>query len=103
MISIMLVVHWILTPLIASQMIASPAFAFILAMSTQTSLWSILYIALEIEQPFGEDMNDLPMADMQIEFNDFLELLLIEQVQTAPAYTQFSASTCSGELQRCSF
>jgi len=103
MITIMLVVHWLLTPLIASQMIASPILAFMLSMILQTSLWSIIYIALEIEQPFGEDMNDLPMADMQVEFNDFLELLLVEQVQTAPEYTKFSASTTPDELRRCSF
>lgn len=101
--SVMLLAHWVLTPIIASQMVESPTFAGVLSMLVQTSFWSIIYIGLEIEQPFGEDMNDLPMAQMQIDFNDSLALLLLEPVQTAPAYTQFATSTVSNEVRRCLF
>lgn len=32
-----------------------------------TSFWTLFYIAQEIDQPFGEDANDLPVRDMQKE------------------------------------
>ncbi|CAK9071615.1 Ubiquitin-conjugating enzyme E2 11 [Durusdinium trenchii] len=34
-----------------------------------TSYWTLFYIAQEIDQPFGEDSNDLPVVELQHEFN----------------------------------
>lgn len=52
-----------------------------------TAYWTMLYIALELEQPFGEDLNDLPVKDMQREMNQHLILLLNKRVQLPPRYT----------------
>lgn len=40
------------------------------------SFWTVIYIAVEIDQPFGDDPNDLPLIEMQEEFNADLVRLL---------------------------
>lgn len=48
------------------------------------SLWSINYIAVEIEMPFGSDANDLPMTSMAKSMNDNLALLLNPLLKDVP-------------------
>merc|ERR1719254_108571 len=48
--------------------------------------WSINYIAAEIEMPFGEDDNDLPISLLQEGFNTSLRMLLDECTRKPPAY-----------------
>jgi predicted membrane chloride channel (bestrophin family) len=47
--------------------------------SASALFWSINYIAAEIEMPFGEDANDLPIAQLQEGFNTSLRMLIDEQ------------------------
>merc|ERR550532_2898610 len=51
------------------------------------AFWSLNYIAAEIEHPFGEDLNDLPVADMLKDMNRSLRALLLEQTQNPPKFT----------------
>jgi len=46
--------------------------------------WSIHFIAVEIEMPFGEDPNDLPIGKINDDFNRALTKLLEKQAQTTP-------------------
>jgi len=46
--------------------------------------WSLHYIAVEIEMPFGEDLNDLPMEAINRRFNKVLERLLDTKAQQTP-------------------
>jgi len=45
-----------------------------------------MYIALEIDQPFGNDFNDLPVSQMQRDFNRSLLELLDPIAQKPPEY-----------------
>merc|ERR1712232_561327 len=65
------------------------------------SFWSINYIAMELEQPFGDDPNDLPMAELQSNFNSSLCVLFDEQAVQPPAF-EFENSMLGRSKQRLS-
>eukprot|EP00931_Biecheleriopsis_adriatica_P027163 TRINITY_DN16375_c0_g1_i2.p1 TRINITY_DN16375_c0_g1~~TRINITY_DN16375_c0_g1_i2.p1 ORF type:complete len:573 (+),score=80.89 TRINITY_DN16375_c0_g1_i2:65-1720(+) len=86
MITGMLLVHWIVTPLFASQIVESAWWAGILCFCVSCAFWSLIYIALEIDQPFGEDANDLPVKEMMRNWNASLNMLLKPEMQSRPDY-----------------
>merc|ERR1711971_39505 len=53
-----------------------PLRAFIFAFVSTFCLWSMHYTSLEIEQPYGDDYNDLPLESMQTSLNDSLVNIL---------------------------
>ncbi|CAE7349157.1 unnamed protein product [Symbiodinium natans] len=64
-----LIFYTALTPVVASQAILRPLWAGIMVFVVCISYWTLYYIAQEIDQPFGDDANDLPIREMQHEFN----------------------------------
>jgi len=63
------------------------------------SYFSLHLIALEIELPFGEDANDLPLEEMQMEMNVRLAVLLDPLTQTTPKMPHFKhAERSNGDL-----
>merc|ERR1719424_2578410 len=50
------------------------------------SFWSINFIGLELEDPFGGDANDLPIHSMQVDLNQSLKELLKPMAMKAPGY-----------------
>merc|ERR1719210_1495538 len=84
MITCMLLVHWVVTPMIASMVVYTWYWAGIMSFFVTAAFWSLIYIALEIDQPFGEDSNDLPMREMQQDFNRSLLQLLNPYAQSPP-------------------
>jgi len=82
----MLVVHWLVTPLMASYVIQTPWWAGLLCFITVVGMWSVMYIAVELDQPFGSDHNDLNVAEMQRDFNMSLLQLLHPLAQQPPVY-----------------
>eukprot|EP00929_Paragymnodinium_shiwhaense_P061866 TRINITY_DN30906_c0_g1_i1.p1 TRINITY_DN30906_c0_g1~~TRINITY_DN30906_c0_g1_i1.p1 ORF type:complete len:675 (+),score=136.83 TRINITY_DN30906_c0_g1_i1:168-2192(+) len=88
MLTVSLIVHWICTPFV-SAMIIEPGQrvlgAFIVGVSVW-GLWSINYIAAEIENPFGDDPNDLPVENMQTHFNRSLRTLIDPLCQIPPSF-----------------
>lgn len=99
MITIMMLIHLIVTPVLASQLCTTPMWSGSLTLCVVTAFWSMQYIALEIEQPFGEDMNDLPVAAFQSEMNDSLTLLLEPEVQSPPIF-EFQEARARRDVQR---
>lgn len=87
MITCMLLVHWLVTPLLASQLIESLPIAGVLCFFVTFSFWCLIYIALEIDQPFGEDANDLPLREMQRDFNQSMLNLMHPLAQKVPTIT----------------
>lgn len=85
-INFMLLIHGAITPLLAAHVVKTPWWAAVVCFNVQCAFWSVVYIALEIEQPFGSDANDFPVADMQIDFNMSLMRLLEPLAQHPPAY-----------------
>mmetsp|Transcript_43080 Transcript_43080/g.116157 ORF Transcript_43080/g.116157 Transcript_43080/m.116157 type:complete len:534 (-) Transcript_43080:179-1780(-) len=88
MITCMLIVHWFATPLLASQIMDSMVAAGVVCFFVTLSFWCLIYIALEIDQPFGEDANDLPLRDMQKDFNQSLLTLMHPLAQKVPVYRE---------------
>lgn len=84
--SFLLLMHWALTPIIASLVMPKDRWAACLAFMSVFCLWSIYYISQEIEQPFGDHQNALPCQDMQYDCNRILSLLITQKVQEPPAY-----------------
>lgn len=48
--------------------------------------WCIHFIAMEIEMPFGDDDNDLPLSELITNMNDSLTNLMDKQVQAVPPF-----------------
>jgi len=86
MITVMLLVHWVTSAVICSTSIESPVWAGLLSFAVVLSFWSINFIALELEDPFGDDANDLPIYEMQTDLNSSLKELLNSHASKAPDY-----------------
>jgi len=103
MITLMLMMHWVITPVASCLIIDDIVWAAVLTFVTVFAFWSINYIAEEIEMPFGDDINDLPIADMQKDMNQSLFVLLQRGSQIPPVFRfRRSAHTETG-LQMCIF
>jgi len=83
----MLVVHWLVTPMLCSLVIESWWWAAIMAFLVTGSFWSLMHIAMEIDQPFGADANDLPIKEMMKDYNRSLITLLNSAAQKAPTFS----------------
>merc|ERR1719424_1132534 len=86
MISVMLLMHWFVAAVICATSIESPVWAGLLSFSVIISFWSINFIALELEDPFGDDANDLPIHGMQIDLNISLRELMQTAAQSPPKF-----------------
>jgi len=72
----LLVMHLILTPFVMVFETSHPLISGILAFIQVFILWSLQSIAIELENPFGADANDLDVHEMQHDMNNRLLLLL---------------------------
>lgn len=86
MLTVMLVVHAMATPLIAALLMRSPSWASTITFVSVLGFWSTNYISVEIESPFGHDANDLPLVNIQQDLNASLWILLEKQTQDVPAF-----------------
>merc|ERR1712217_153343 len=77
----------LLQPLLAATFIDSPLWAGILSFMGIFTLWSINYVAQEIERPYGDGHNDLPLVEMQLSFNTSLTALLEKQAMQPPMFS----------------
>lgn len=85
----MLVVHWAAMPIISAIVLRKDIAAltsFVVVFFT----WCVHHIAVQLEQPFGYDANDLPMYQMQHEWNMSLSTLLLRRAQQPPKF-EFNA------------
>jgi putative membrane protein len=76
----------ILQPVMAATFIESPLWASALAFLVVFTMWSINYVGHEIERPFGDSPNDLPLMRLQLEFNRSLEVLLEKEALQPPVF-----------------
>mmetsp|Transcript_16529 Transcript_16529/g.30561 ORF Transcript_16529/g.30561 Transcript_16529/m.30561 type:complete len:487 (-) Transcript_16529:75-1535(-) len=80
----LLLLHWALSPLVICMWVDEWVWAGVFCFIQVFILWSLNAIATEIEDPFGEDQNDLDGAEMQQEFNQHLLLLLQPTTKRTP-------------------
>lgn len=86
MVVCMVLVQWVMTVLLAVHEVEAHYLSGVGAFVINTCLWCLVYIAHEIEQPFGRDANDLPLVLLQQHFNENLADLLDKQSLARPAY-----------------
>mmetsp|Transcript_34239 Transcript_34239/g.111530 ORF Transcript_34239/g.111530 Transcript_34239/m.111530 type:complete len:562 (+) Transcript_34239:147-1832(+) len=73
---LLLLFHLIATPFLTCIWVKSAFWASLVSFMQVFFLWSLNSIATELENPFGEDVNDLPARDLQLEMNTRLLMLL---------------------------
>lgn len=78
LIAILLFLHILLTPLMISCLIQSKIWAPLFTFVPIFAMFSVNFIGVELENPFGTDDNDLPLAHFQGEMNKCLMMLLHE-------------------------
>lgn len=86
LISSMLVIHWMLTAVICATSVATWWWAGTLAFLSMTAYWGIHFIAIELEMPFGNDVNDLPMEFLQKDMNASLVSMIHPYALTLPNF-----------------
>jgi len=89
MIMVMLIFHATFTPLVCAATVNTALWASLLTFIVVFSYWSVLYIALELEMPFGDDPNDLPLRDMARDMNMSLVAMMEPLSSKVPNYEYF--------------
>mmetsp|Transcript_71141 Transcript_71141/g.206009 ORF Transcript_71141/g.206009 Transcript_71141/m.206009 type:complete len:613 (-) Transcript_71141:14-1852(-) len=81
----MLFIHWAVFPVMAS-LALTPPIAAVLCFGVVFFLWSVHFTAMGLEHPFGTEDNDLPMEQMQREWNKSLATLLTKKGSSPPRF-----------------
>lgn len=87
MVTLLLMVASLVTPCICAFNIESKFAAGGFTFLSVFGFWSLNYIAGEIERPFGDDANDLPIDALQCEMNRDLKVLLDVNAQSPPSFS----------------
>lgn len=84
--AMMFMVHWMATPVLASQGVSNWIWCSVVCFLVVFAMWALYYIALELDQPFGDDINDLPLGTYQSEFNQGLLQMIRPEVRFPPDF-----------------
>lgn len=85
--AVMIILHLIITPLVMCQWTSHWSATFLLTLVSCVSLASMDLIAVEIENPLGDDPNDLPVHAMHARLNQELLMLLNPATWRVPRLT----------------
>jgi hypothetical protein len=72
----LLCLHWLMVPFIVCQWVTKPWWAGLFCFIQVFTLWTLNLIAVELENPFGTDANDIDGTSMQETMNNSLRVLL---------------------------
>jgi hypothetical protein len=85
-----LLIHWSFTPIACAFLfvgeVRGPILAATISFLVIFVIWSVNFIALQLESPFGDKSNDLPMVQMQREWNKSLSILMFKMGHTPPGF-----------------
>ena len=76
--------HLIVTPIFVCTLTKSKVWVVCFSVMLVFVLWSLHLIAGELENPFGDDKNDLNMLEMQVDMNESLAALISAEAQETP-------------------
>jgi hypothetical protein len=82
--STLIVLHAAITPLVFAIWTENEYWAALFTFTAVFLFSTINFIAAEIEQPFGDDANDIVLADLQSKFNNILVTMLSPQCTQRP-------------------
>eukprot|EP00930_Biecheleria_cincta_P039859 TRINITY_DN27358_c0_g2_i1.p1 TRINITY_DN27358_c0_g2~~TRINITY_DN27358_c0_g2_i1.p1 ORF type:complete len:478 (-),score=66.08 TRINITY_DN27358_c0_g2_i1:120-1553(-) len=92
--------HTIITPILASLVISVAGWCGLLTFVVLQSLWCLQMTATELDQPFGQDPNDLPVEQHMTNFNLYLLMLLEPLAQRRPSYIPQNSVKQEGTARR---
>ena len=92
----MIMVYMVTTPFAMISWAAHPFAAFAYTLMSATCFWSLELIAAELENPFGDDVNDLPVFSFQNDVNNGL-LLLVDPTTDSVYELDEAAQTIAGK------
>jgi len=78
-------VHYVTTPLFCCVLLP-PVSAALVSFLLIFFLWCVNFIALDLESPFGDKDNDLPMEQIQADWNKSLGTLMNKRAQRPPLF-----------------
>jgi len=82
----LLVFHWFLAPLTICTWTHRPFLAFVFTFAAIFIFWALFAIAEELENPYGDDDDDLDLAMIQTSMNRRLRLLLSNGAELIPSF-----------------
>lgn len=78
----LLLIHWLLVPCVTAAWVEDVWWAMIFSSAQVFTMWSLNYIAVELQNPFGNDSNDIDFWQMQTAMNHSLaQLVAPEQLR----------------------
>mmetsp|Transcript_30990 Transcript_30990/g.71977 ORF Transcript_30990/g.71977 Transcript_30990/m.71977 type:complete len:382 (+) Transcript_30990:65-1210(+) len=80
---ILLISHWIITPVMICSETQNTFLACLFSFLVVFIFWGLYAIAIELENPFGDDPNDLDGADILREMNSKLLMLFVSPAAKA--------------------
>lgn len=86
MVAVMLIIHLVVTIVVMAGTVSSEVVSFGFTFVIVLAFWSTHFIAIELEQPYGDDPNDLPLHEMMMDLNKSLCGLLKPIVLSPPQY-----------------
>lgn len=98
----LLMMHWLVVPFVTAQWVTEPVWATIFSFTQVFILWCLNFIAVEIENPFGTDSNDIDGRGMQNQMNRDLLLLVSRDAQRLPKLESGRALSTLSEPGRTS-
>lgn len=99
LISFLLLIHLVLTPFVVSAFVQNHWWSSIVTFIPVFGMFSVNFVATELEMPFGDDDNDLNMKHFQEEMNNSLLMLVHSKADHCPKTSPLSARTYE-ELKR---
>merc|ERR1719422_2410020 len=88
MIDFLLVTHLVLTATVVAIIVPSYTWGASVTFVSVFCFWSINFIAVEIEHPFGDDYHDLPVRKTLENSNAVLQMILGRSAQHIPSSSQ---------------
>jgi len=86
----LLVLHWMITPIVMTNFTDTAVWTGVFSFLATFILWTLNTIATELENPFGEDDNDLHTEEMQVEMNKRYLTLLWPQASRIPTLSSWA-------------
>jgi len=83
--NLLLIMHYLCTPIILQSWVSSATLSFGLSMMTVMSLWCLDYIATDLEAPFLPGPNRLDLKELQQQFLSELAVLIKPSADTPPS------------------
>eukprot|EP00930_Biecheleria_cincta_P015319 TRINITY_DN12817_c0_g1_i1.p1 TRINITY_DN12817_c0_g1~~TRINITY_DN12817_c0_g1_i1.p1 ORF type:complete len:519 (-),score=60.70 TRINITY_DN12817_c0_g1_i1:173-1729(-) len=84
--TLMLTLHWIINPFVASQCLQSPWWAGILSFSVVAAVWGLMFVAWELDTTLGMELDCIPLQGNMRQFNESLLALVHPTTQSPPTY-----------------